>query len=1016
MNRLVLSAASLLCASVSFAARTVPDKLLSAEQVLASTEQAATPAAAADHPNDPAKLLADIREFRAGAARLEPAAAATRWFELYDRARTVGVDPDHMSADSVDMETQRPVDTKSVFLALPPPAAWPALRKLATERALRATQDREALGLRFLAEVLAGDSKSAAGTLDGLAGVFKNLGPDERQQADMALAMTRAKLVGTYGSPQEVADAFDAQVRSGGVGYNPYVKVPDLVGLVGEQAATEKLVAALRSPSVLSIESGDATRALARHLALEHIDDMRVPQWQLTDSVDSGPLYEAIEKRFDPANAGATDKNDYAKSVRDYQKVEASVWYFLGSVIGGRQADAERALTTIGGESEIYLPKAAVEALRRSGHDEALFRFLDAQLAHRPQLRAWDVYIQQAAMTGHAADSLARIEEALARKDLTDFLRADLRVRRVTALLGADRIDAAARGFRDLLKAPPVRNEVTLATRYGAALDAAAVGRLVGNDDLASLGLNFAIAVQPLLPDERSGQVSDRQLKLWRELRKSGRTADVQKLAMTALTRKGSRSGFESLVANSSQQEIAALVELASIWSEAGRHEDVTKMLAGSRHWGVGDAGKLLANRDSMNQPFGVVVARTLRARGDNAAALRAALATVSQVPGNDASYEIIVALDPATLATLDRLYKLDEYEERPLIWKASVQLAAGSLAEAEATVRRAIAIDPSDGEQGPGDRMRAYAVLAEILGKKGDTDSAAIYLKAVDAIRRSERTDEFYAANLYQRAFRGYREALEQFSDAYCIQSRLAVQLYRQGNRTEALEHYRRAYELMPDSFGRVESHCFGCESVFQGPDAQSVAETVFQGVISKSPGKAQAYYLLAYLRQQQDRDSESIQPLRQAVSLDPRYLNAWLLLYEAGDHAYIAPPELDIARLKLLELDPMHRHARYTVEKVGDLAALWRGAERAAVAASAARPVTDGVQRLEASAAVAEEARKALPAEMQSQIRMFEAMNARSMDGSTQLAPTTVLGTHQLVRMTEALLGDMDQLRGEY
>ena len=32
-----------------------------------------------------------------------------------------------------------------------------------------------------------------------------------------------------------------------------------------------------------------------------------------------------------------------------------------------------------------------------------------------------------------------------------------------------------------------------------------------------------------------------------------------------------------------------------------------------------------------------------------------------------------------------------------------------------------------------------------------------------------------------------------------------------------------------MPDSFGRVESHCFGCESVFQGADAQALAERVF-------------------------------------------------------------------------------------------------------------------------------------------------------------------------------------------
>src|SRR6188508_1364264 len=164
---------------------------------------------------------------------------------------------------------------------------------------------------------------------------------------------------------------------------------------------------------------------------------------------------------------------------------------------------------------------------------------------------------------------------------------------------------------------------------------------------------------------------------------------------------------------------------------------------------------------------------------------------------------------------------------------------------------------------------MRAYAVLSDILNRKGDTASADTYAKAVEAIRISENADAYYGAGLYERAFKGYREALEHFSDAYCIQSRLAVQLNKVGRRSEALEHYRRAYELMPDSFGRVESHCFGCESVFQGAEAQSVAEQVFTEVVRKSPAKAPAYYLLAYLREQQDRPADAIQPLRQAVGI---------------------------------------------------------------------------------------------------------------------------------------------------
>ena len=146
----------------------------------------------------------------------------------------------------------------------------------------------------------------------------------------------------------------------------------------------------------------------------------------------------------------------------------------------------------------------------------------------------------------------------------------------------------------------------------------------------------------------------------------------------------------------------------------------------------------------------------------------------------------------------------------------------------------------------------------------------------------------------------------------------------------------------------------------------------------------------------------------MRQAVSLDPHYLNAWLLLYGAGDHTYIEPAELDIARFKLLELDPTHRHARYTLEKVGDMAGLWRGAERAAAVVAAAKPVTDGVYRLRASAAAADAAVQALPPEMRAQMQVIDAFSERSYGGTALVNPVSALADHQFVKAAQSLAGD--------
>jgi len=81
------------------------------------------------------------------------------------------------------------------------------------------------------------------------------------------------------------------------------------------------------------------------------------------------------------------------------------------------------------------------------------------------------------------------------------------------------------------------------------------------------------------------------------------------------------------------------------------------------------------------------------------------------------------------------------------------------------------------------------------------------------------------------------YRQSLTHFADAYCIQSRLAIRLSQAGRLDEAAEHYQRAYELMPDSFGRIESHCFGCEGVFDGTEAQHMAEKVFNRLVIERP-----------------------------------------------------------------------------------------------------------------------------------------------------------------------------------
>ncbi len=333
--------------------------------------------------------------------------------------------------------------------------------------------------------------------------------------------------------------------------------------------------------------------------------------------------------------------------------------------------------------------------------------------------------------------------------------------------------------------------------------------------------------------------------------------------------------------------------------------------------------------------PVPYLAAASLNALGQKDQAQKITDALLNHAPGLDRGYELLLALEGTNaIPRLDEQFARDKFEERPLIWKADV-LGAKTISKAadHQSSSQAIAIDPSDGEEGRGDRMRAYAELADIREARGDAKEASFYREIVKAIRLSEDADQFYLAGLLKRALGMYQEGLNHFADAYCIQSRMAIQLAALGKNAEAEEHYRRAYELMPDSFGRVESHCFGCERAFEGERAQGIADKVFTQLVAERPQKPQVHYLLGFLRQQQERYNEALTNFLAAVRLDPDYLNAWVRLAEISRQTLMPPAERDETAFSILRLDPLGRHTSSDFSGVTDLAGLWNAVAATAV-----------------------------------------------------------------------------------
>jgi hypothetical protein len=102
------------------------------------------------------------------------------------------------------------------------------------------------------------------------------------------------------------------------------------------------------------------------------------------------------------------------------------------------------------------------------------------------------------------------------------------------------------------------------------------------------------------------------------------------------------------------------------------------------------------------------------------------------------------------------------------------------------------------------------------------------------------------------------------------------------------------------------------------------------------------------------------------------------------------------------------LQRHVTLDLDDVGDLAALWRGAQRASAVVEAAKPIRADVHPLKASADALAKARAALPPEMLEQmdvIQEFSEMGPQMRRGVR--SASGVLRDHVLVQSARRLLG---------
>lgn len=944
----------------------------------------------------------ELKIYRASSAKMSPKKAAKKWLSFVDRWLALEATNQYTIFDE---QTGNYVDIKSVLASLPEPSKWPALINMI--RNMKPGNDGKALhaSLLFLAAVLEEDQNARLKAINYLKSVAAD--KDARKRAtieeiayNMAyeISLDKPGKAGLIQLLEKRIGHYRVSSRSG------YFNVPDLNTLVGKKESAKFIKKALLTPNVLvQVSVGDKTRKTASELALKHVNELKLPQWRLAHDIHATKLFEALSKTFlDKSVSSGKTGSPYAN--KDY--ILAQKYYVLGLIVSKRHDEAVdiayRVLKVKGG-----FPSKGLEALEEAGYTRNIYAFIKKLLEKNPELQLWDTYIELSAKIRQTKTVVAFIDKALKRKNLSNNIRRSLLHAKINAQLADDKTEQAVASIKKYISANPtkhVKKSDDLVENAKLGLKLAEVGRLLGKPVWTDKGLAYAIdSYNAIAPGGKNRYKAENlPLDISALMRKLNRHAGAEKLLVRFMRSKLANSGDDEFDIYSKNLS-SPLTELVSMYFELGRYQDVITLMGESEYWGIKDLSGIIANKDEKKDYLGYFVAYSLNETGKKAESLAITKALLNLKPGYDPAYQLFLDITKGKdAAFLDSLYKRDQFEERPLIWKASLALQNGKYKDAEELAKQAISIDPSDGEQGPDRRMRVYTILANARAKQGDKKTADIFHGAVKAIRISEKADEYYEAGMLSRGIKMYKRALTHFSDAYCIQSRLAIQLSEAGQLDQAAKHYQRAYELMPESFGRLESHCFGCQKVFKGSVAQGVAERVFSKLLKSTPKKPQVHYMFGYLRKEQNEWAEALGYFKKAVKLDPEYLNAWKQIYKASERTYVNSKERDKTILKMLELDPLRKHVYPKLEEVDALKELWKKVE---IASSIDKGVPNSLYPLTKSGRYIDKKMEKLP---ESQRSMYSSFSSYSGGENSQQSPGAVIAKNNWMKIVAGLIDE--------
>jgi len=455
------------------------------------------------------KLRQALTAFRQQSVSLPPAEAAKQWLALVDRYL-------QLNEAAFDFEMRgggfHPLEPLELVEALPSPESWGELAKAIEARpAGEGTHALSELGLRLLAHTLQGNAGKRREDIAGLESLAARAKTLQAYFFNSLFDELSRSVMAAMDNPEAVLRALDRKLAmlqsEENSHYQPGLDIPDLVSLVGQEKAEVFLQRALvKSKAQLEVASGTPTDKLARKLALELVNELKVPQWSLVSSLDAVDLYEAMEKRF-----ARSETNEPPPVVSDiplvrlpfnafggYERRNARIYYLLGLIARERTTHAVAVAREFEKEDDAYFPNEVIRQMERAGLATQLNSFFRELLRQNPDLPFWEEYVQVAAHAGQTAEMVKLVQTTVSKPGLSKSRRRHLQELSYEALLANDDVEAGIAQMRGLLQTnePPSTSSrrYRRENRGQIALKLARVGHLLNRPDWLEEGIAAAKA------------------------------------------------------------------------------------------------------------------------------------------------------------------------------------------------------------------------------------------------------------------------------------------------------------------------------------------------------------------------------------------------------------------------------------------------------------------------------------------------------------------------------------------